>query len=153
MISSSRIEPGVLGHLLSQHRELHARLLLLRAAFDSPRGPGSAGLEALRCRLRGLREYLAGHFAQEESGGHLEESIARMPRLSAAARAVVAEHPDLLAELDALLQRLSVRDLRHDVWREAAAGFATFTDHLLDHERNENAVLQQGYNEDFGFPE
>jgi hypothetical protein len=149
----SRIDPSVLGHMLAEHRDLHARLLELRAEFGQPRRPGAAGLESLRGRLRSLREHLAGHFAQEESGGHLEESIARIPRLSHAARAVVAEHPRLLAELDALLERLAVRDIPDASWTASAGAFATFTEHLLDHERNENDVLQQGYNEDFGLPD
>jgi len=149
----SRIDPVVLEHLLAEHRELHARLLALRADFARPLSPDAAGLEALRSRLLGLREHLARHFAQEEHGGHLEESIARIPRLSLAARAVVAEHPRLLADLDALLERLAVRDIRDASWTSAADAFATFTERLLDHERNENDVLQQGYNEDFGIPD
>lgn len=153
MVSFSRIDPVVLGHLLAEHRELHGRLLALRAEFAQPRDPDGAAMESLGCQLRGLREHLARHFAQEECGGHLEESIARMPRLSPAARAVVADHPRLLAELDALLERLAVRDIRGNAWGEAAGAFALFTEHLLDHERNENDVLQQGYNEDFGLPD
>lgn len=149
----SRIDPVVLGHLLAEHRELHARLLALRAEFGYPRGPDAPGLESLRSRLLGLREHLFRHFCQEENGGHLEESIARIPRLSPAVRAVVAEHPQLLAELDALLERLAVRDIRGEAWAAATTAFATFTEHLLDHERNENDVLQQGYNEDFGIPD
>lgn len=149
----SRIDPVVLGHLLAEHRELHARLLALRADFARPRSPDVADLEALRSRLLGLREHLARHFAQEENGGHLEESIARIPRLSPAARAVVAEHPRLLAELDALLERLAMRDIRDTSWTAASDAFAMFTERLLDHERNENDVLQQGYNEDFGIPD
>lgn len=152
-MASSRIDPVVLGHLLAEHRELHARLLDLRAEFSQEASPGAAALDALRGHLLGLREHLARHFAQEEHGGHLEESIARIPRLCPAARAVVAEHPRLLAELDALLQRLGVRDIRQASWTSAADAFATFTEHLLDHERNENDVLQQGYNEDFGLPD
>jgi hypothetical protein len=74
-----------------------------------------------------------------------------MPRLSVAAREVVAEHPRLLAELDTLVDKLPTQDVRDDSWDEAAHGFAAFTEHLLAHERNENAVVQQGYNEDFGF--
>lgn len=149
----SRIDPVVLGHLLSQHRDLHARLLVLQKVFDRRQCPGGADLEQLRGGLRGLREYLAGHFSQEETGGHLEESIARMPRLSAAARAVVADHPRLLAEIDALLEGLAMRDIRGSGWSEAVDAFTAFADHLLEHERNENAVLQQGYNEDFGLPD
>jgi hypothetical protein len=98
-----------------------------------------------------LREHLRCHFEQEESGGFLEESIARMPRLSVAAREVVAEHPRLLAELDTLVDKLPTQDVRDDSWDEAVYGFAAFANHLLAHERNENAVVQQGYNEDFGF--
>jgi hypothetical protein len=152
-MASSRIDPAVLGHLLAEHRELHARLLDLRAEFGRQASPGAVELESLRQRLLGLREQLARHFAQEENGGHLEESIARIPRLFPAARAVVAEHPRLLAELDALLERLAVRDIRVVSWTAAADAFSTFTEHLLDHERNENDVLQQGYNEDFGLPD
>jgi hypothetical protein len=149
----SRIDPTVLGHMLAEHHELHARLLALRTEFGLPRAPDAPTLEALRGSLLGLREYLFRHFSQEEAGGHLEESIARIPRLSPAARAVVAEHPRLLAELDALLERLAVRDIRGEAWTAAADAFAAFTAHLLDHERNENDVLQQGYNEDFGIPD
>lgn len=151
MLSSYRVDPVVLGHLLCQHRDLHSRLLMLRAAFRTAPCPGRGALETVRTRLRSLREFLAGHFAQEEQGGFLEESIARMPRLSPAVREVVADHPRLLAELDALLEMLPVRDIRPEAWSDAARAFAAFADHLLAHERNENAVVQQGYNEDFGF--
>jgi hypothetical protein len=150
MHRATRVDPVILGHLLGQHRDLHARLLALRADFaaDATHAPP---LDAIRHRLTDLRDHLCDHFDQEEQGGFLEESIARMPRLSAAAREVVAEHPQLLAELDALLADLPVGDIREEVWQVAGHGFATFTDHLLAHERNENAVVQQGYNEDFGF--
>lgn len=152
MVSSNRIDPVVMGHLLAQHHDLHTRLLALRAAFAEGRGT-AAEHDDVRGRCRDLRDSLAAHFVAEEQGGYMEESIARLPRLSAAARDVMAEHPRLLAELDALLERLSIRDIREDSWASAARGFAAFTDHLLAHERNENAVVQQGFNEDFGFPD
>ena len=150
MLPAGRVDPVILGHLLGQHRDLHARLLALRADFAVAATPAPP-LDAIRHRLMDLRDHLHDHFDQEEQGGFLEESIARMPRLSAAARGVVAEHPQLLAELDALLAGLPVGDIREEAWQAAGCGFATFTDHLLAHERNENAVVQQGYNEDFGF--
>jgi hypothetical protein len=152
MVSSSRIDPVVLGHILAQHHDLHSRLLALKAAFTEGRGTAAERAD-VHARCRDLRDSLAAHFVAEEQGGYLEESIARLPRLSVAAREVMNEHPRLLAELDALLQRLSTRDSRVDTWASAARGFAAFTDHLLAHERNENAVVQQGFNEDFGFPE
>ena len=151
MIPSGRVDPVILGHLLCQHRDLHARLLALRADFADEHAAAQPPLAAIRDRLLDLRDHLRDHFEQEEKGGFLEESIARMPRLSGAAREVVAEHPRLLAELDTLLESLPMRDIRREAWDAAVLGFATFTDHLLAHERNENAVVQQGYNEDFGF--
>ena len=151
MMSSSRIDPVVLGHLLGQHHDLHARLLALRAAFACAT-QSAAGLDDVRRQLRELRESLVDHFVAEEQGGYLEESSARLPRLAVAAKEVMAEHVGLLAELDALLETTSMRD-NSAVWAEAAQGFAAFADHLLAHERNENAVVQQGFNEDFGFPD
>lgn len=151
MIPSGRVDPVILGHLLGQHRDLHARLLALRADFAAAHDANPPSTKAVRDRLLELRDHLRDHFVQEEQGGFLEESIARMPRLSVAAREVVAEHPRLLAELDTLLDKLPARDVRDASWDDAALGFAAFSDHLLAHERNENAVVQQGYNEDFGF--
>ena len=151
MFSSGRVDPVILEHLLGQHRDLHARLLALRADFAAEHDAGAPPPKAVRDRLLELRDHLRDHFVQEEQGGFLEESIARMPRLSVAAREVVADHPRLLAELDTLLDRLPAQDVRDESWDEAAHGFAAFTEHLLAHERNENAVVQQGYNEDFGF--
>jgi hypothetical protein len=150
MISSNRIDPVIHEHILSQHRELHARLMAVRLAFAETCAPDRPRLQGMREGLADLRDHLRRHFEQEECGGFMEESIARMPRLAAAARQVVGEHPRLLAELDGLLESLAVRDIRPESWQEAGRGFAAFAEHLLAHERNENAVVQDGYNEDFG---
>ncbi len=146
MAAIDRTDPVIMGHLLAQHRELHDLLVEARGAFESP--PREA--ELARGRLERLREHLARHFAQEEEGGFLEESLVRMPRLAAAARDVVAEHPVLLADLDRLLERLAARDIESDSWRQAGHDFEAFASRLLAHERNENAVVQDGYNEDLG---
>jgi len=151
MFSSDSIDSAVLGHLLAQHHDLHARLLALRAAFTAAEVPGATACGELRGHLCGLRERLVDHFAQEERGGFLEDSIARLPRLAAAVRGVMAEHPQLLAELDALLECVPITDIRDSDWSEARRRFTGFAEHLLAHERNEHAVVQQGYNEDLGF--
>jgi hypothetical protein len=140
---SDRIDPAILGHILAQHRELHGQIVAARAAFSS-------GPVAVRAALATLRDHLAVHFVQEERGGFLEESIARMPRLSTAADGVLEEHPRLLAELDRLIERLAVRDISPVSWSRACHDFEDFCGHLLAHERNEHAVVQEGYNEDLG---
>ena len=151
MASIDRPDPVILGHLLAQHRELHEQLLAARAAFARP--PGAARRGAARHVLGLLREHLRRHFDQEERGGFLEESIARMPRLSRAVQGVLDEHAALLAELDGLLATLDGCDDAPQSWRDAERSLAAFTDHLLAHERRENAVVQEGYNEDLGLTE
>jgi hypothetical protein len=145
MAAIDRADPVIMGHLLAQHRELHDLLLEARGAFAADAQPAAA-----RSRLMALRDHLAEHFAQEERGGFLEESLTRMPRLAAAVRNVLADHPRLLAELDGLLDRLAARDIEAESWRQAGRDFEAFASHLLAHERNENAVVQEGYNEDLG---
>jgi hypothetical protein len=80
----------------------------------------------------------------------MEESLCRMPRLARAAREVLAEHPPLLAAVDGLLERLATRDSGGEAWQQAGRDFEAFAARLLAHERNENAVVQEGYNEDLG---
>lgn len=143
MPASDRTDPVILGHILAQHRELHGQIVAVRGAF-------AAGPAAARAALAALRDHLAAHFRQEEQGGFLEESIARMPRLSTAAAAVLGEHPRLLAEIDGLVARLDERDLPAASWGRAACDFEEFCTHLLAHERNERVVVQEGYNEDLG---
>lgn len=149
MASIDRADPVIMGHVLAQHRELHDRLVEARAAFIGTAGGPTAAATARR-RVTDLREYLARHFAQEERGGFLEESLARMPRLSRAVREVLGEHPALLADIDGLLERLAARDIGTEAWRQAGRDFEAFASRLLAHERNENAVVQEGYNEDLG---
>ena len=143
MALHDRTDPVILGHILAQHRELHDRIVAARGAFAAGRGEARAALGV-------LREHLAAHFLQEERGGFIEESIARMPRLAAAAAGVLGDHPRLLAELDRLIERLAVPDISPASWARAGHDFEDFCGHLLAHERNENAVVQEGYNEDLG---
>lgn len=151
MTSIDRLDPVILGHLLAQHRELHERMLAARAAFAQP--PGTASRRDAQRVLGELRDHLRCHFEQEERGGFLEESIARMPRLSPAVKEVLHEHAGLLAELDSLLARLDGHDDTPESWRAAGLSLAAFTDHLLAHERHETAVVQDGLNEDLGLAE
>jgi hypothetical protein len=150
MASLDRADPIIMGHILAQHRELHEQLVAARTALAASAPPSKAATQAARQALRGLYDYLRRHFAQEESGGFLEESITRMPRLSPAVKAVLAEHPVLLGELDHLIETVATADISPLSWQQAGHDFDCFADHLSAHERNENAVVQEGYNEDLG---
>jgi len=143
VVLRERTDPVILGHILTQHRELHGQISAAREAF-------AAGHAEARAALAALREHLAAHFRQEERGGFLEESITRLPRLGAAAAAVLGQHGTLLAELDGLIERLAVPHVPASSWERVGRDFEDFCGHLLAHERTENAVVQEGFNEDLG---
>ena len=152
MLPIDRADPVILGHVLAQHRELHTLVSRVHERFDdvAAQTAASGQAAALREPLQALRDYLCCHFQQEERGGFLEESLARMPRLASAAKAVLADHPRLLEELDRLIESLPMADISGLQRADLEAGFDRFCQHLLTHERNENAVVQEGYNEDLG---
>ena len=154
MASLDRADPVIMGHVLAQHRDLHALTTAARAVFSAPGPVDTARVRGAIDTLGQLRAHLREHFSQEEAGGFLEESVTRMPRLSQAMAAVLAEHPGLLAELDRLIEVLERADIDAGSalpeWERADHAFAAFAQHLLAHERNENAVVQEGYNEDLG---
>jgi hypothetical protein len=56
--------------------------------------------------LNTLRTELARHFAEESEGGCLDEAISHQPCAGRKADLLEHEHPDLLAELDSVIQRL-----------------------------------------------
>ena len=151
MASIDRSDPIILGHVLAEHHDLFCRLTAARTAFREE--PSSATATQVHDSLRGLRDHLAEHFAKEEQGGFLEESVARMPRLGAAVAAIMKQHPVLLAELDKVLACLSSSGGKAESWRQAGRDFEAFATHMLAHERSENAVVQEGYNEDLGLLE
>lgn len=150
MAAIDRADPIIMGHILVGHRELHDLVAAARAAFPAAGVAPSGTARDVHERLVTLRDHLQRHFAQEESGGHLEESLSRVPRLNGAVRAVLAEHPGLLAEVDALILGLPRPDIPQASWEQAHRDFEAFARHLLAHERNENAIVQEGYNEDLG---
>ena len=150
MAAIDRADPIIMGHILVSHRDLHDLVAAARAAFHAA-GVSATGTAAdVHERLVTLRDHLHSHFAEEELGGHLEESVSRMPRLNGAVKAVLAEHPGLLMELDALILRLARPDIPQTAWEQATRDFEAFARHLMAHERSENAVVQEGYNEDLG---
>jgi len=150
MSQIDRSDPVILGHVLAEHRELFAQTMAVRSALCATHTPTHEDVAAILAALRLLREHLRSHFEQEECGGFLEESIARMPRLAQAATAILGQHPGLLAELDRLIDRLATGDISAAAWRRAGHDFEAFSANMSAHERSENAVVQEGYNEDLG---
>jgi len=150
MASIDRSDPVILGHVLAEHQDLFNRLTMARRAFAAEAVPGAEEVAAVQACLASLRDHLHDHFTQEERGGFLEEAVARMPRLGTAVTALVVQHPALLAELDKIIASLPSSMESAAAWQQAGQAFAGFAAHMMAHERSENAVVQEGYNEDLG---
>ncbi len=153
MASIDRSDPVILGHVLVEHRDLFNLMSSVRSAFAAETASTPDRQAVLLSMLHQLRDHLHDHFAQEEEGGFLEEAVTRMPRLSAAVRSILRQHPDLLAELDRVIGVLESATVPAESWSQASDAFEVFSAHMAAHERSENAVVQEGYNEDLGLVE
>jgi iron-sulfur cluster repair protein YtfE (RIC family) len=133
-------------HLLAEHRRLHALLRQARSAIIQSGGPDrDASLADVAATLRHLREELKHHFAEEEVGGCLDEAVSRCPRLSAEARRIESEHPELLHEIDRLIAQALDGDQSVANRIALEKSFSDLCQQLHAHEAAENALLRQGF--------
>jgi hemerythrin len=133
-------------HLIAEHRRVHRMLRLTRSAIVSAHGPDrDATADDIVAVLRRVRDELEHHFAQEEGGGCLDEAVSRCPALSAEARRIEAEHPELLRAVDRLIAQ-ALDGNQSVVGRIALEGaFDDLCRQLDAHEAAENALLRQGF--------
>ena len=137
---------SLVSHLMAEHRRLHVMLRLARAAVLQSGGPDrDATTEDVLRVLQQIRDELAHHFAEEESGGCLEEAACRCPSLSSHVRSVQAEHSGLLRELDLLIARCA--NCGDDAHERLAfeRDFAELCERLHEHEAAENDLLRRGF--------
>jgi hypothetical protein len=95
--------------------------------------------------LQSMRAELAHHFEEEESGGCLEEAVSHEPHLGPEATRLVREHPELLAQMDRLIEGLRALARLTASADEVEQDFRNFTEKLLAHEAAENRVLKEGF--------
>jgi hypothetical protein len=139
-----------LAHIAAEHRGLERRasqlIQLARRPVEESALPEA--LATLAMQLRELNDLLKAHIAQETAGGYLEEAVARVPRLAVDADAVERQHPDLLREMAALVERSEKLAPAIDAWTKIGRAIMRFAGKLLAHETEETRILQQGFNED-----
>jgi hypothetical protein len=96
---------------------------------------------------RAIRAELDRHFKAEEEGGCLEEAVARRPAIANEVDAIIAEHRDLLAKLDALIARAESLDQPSaNAARVLEEQFLDFVKRIRVHEAREDQALQRGLN-------
>ncbi len=141
--------PVAFGALESEHASLRSlaeglerRLASLARAGRSV--DGAAETES-RAALSVFRRQLVDHFAHEEEGGLLDLAAATAPRLADRIEGLRAQHDELRARVDALVDEAAA-----DAWERLAERFAALRGDLLEHERVENEMMQSAYLEDLG---
>jgi hypothetical protein len=132
--------------LRSEHRQVEEKLALISAQAEGldVAGAQDGRLAELSEHLRDLRQELEHHFFVEESGGCLDEAVARTPRIGREVDAIKAEHPQLLGQLDALVRQVD----RRASGKLDPAGFVRqwegFVAALSRHEAAEEHLLLRG---------
>jgi hypothetical protein len=76
MAGLNRADPVIMGHILSQHRELHELLVTVRHAFAASSAAVPDRPAILHDRLVELRDHLQGHFRSPARRGRFSASIA-----------------------------------------------------------------------------
>jgi hypothetical protein len=133
-------------HLVAEHRRLHRMLRSARAAMVASAAPDHDATCADIVRvLRQVRTELEHHFAQEESGGCLDEAASRVPGLSGEAKRIELEHPRLLENADRLIAQAMDCDQSLVNRLSLERGFDELCRQLDAHEGAENAVLRKGF--------
>lgn len=133
-------------YLRDEHKRLEANLL---EAEQHLQGVTHSGRKKqtqaeLLLKLQELREELARHFEEEDSGGCLDEAVSHQPSLSHDLTRLEHEHPQLLATLDlimAQLRRVSGTAKAHDLEAE----FSNFAQCLRAHEAAESRMLETAF--------
>jgi hypothetical protein len=131
-------------HLYHEHHRLNQLLLEIGhevAALDHIGGPAGA-FGRVSQRLAELCSELQAHFAEEETGGCLEEAVVRCPSLSGESKAVMAEHAILNRSLEQLIEQ--TRDSAA-VAANISANYRAFVKKIQAHEAAETRILQMAF--------
>jgi len=133
-------------HLVADHRRLHRTLRLAQAAIVANGCPDrDANCTDIVRVLQQVREKLEHHFTQEESGGCLDEAVSRCPALSAEAKRIELEHPQLLQDVDRLIAQALDCDQSLENRLSLERGFDNLCGQLDAHEAAEDALLRKGF--------
>ena len=134
-------------HMLAEHRRLEQ--LIRRTLVAFPAGPladNAQWREPVVEGLVSLRDELAHHFREEESGGCLEEAAARCPHLSTEVQEATANQARLLEPLNELIDRCQSVSCRTATQAKALAQeFRQVVCELRVHEALECQIIQQGF--------
>ena len=101
-------------------------------------------------RLRQLRDLVDSHFVAEEASDCFPDLVSHAPRVSERVKIMLAEHGELRAEIQGLVQGTEACRGSTEDRDRLAAGFQTFAAKLMHHEQTENELVQEVFTDDIG---
>jgi hypothetical protein len=129
-----------------EHEELSFRLTQFREVLARRKINPLALLDCIDA----LSDVVNTHFAHEEVGGYFEQIVERVPHLLRKVEALKQQHQAFrqsLAELHGLANKDSHSP---KYWERLEMHFQDFWERFGEHERTENALLQETYERDMG---
>lgn len=130
-------------HLTAEHRRIAECLRHVEHQLQLVRADSPGSRAGVTKSLTQLRTELAKHFDEEESGGCLEEAVIHHPASAADASRVVHEHPQMLADLDTLIEKFTSSGGTDRSLGEIRTEFEHFAKRLRAHEAAETRIFQE----------
>ena len=132
-------------HLRAEHKKLSECVHRIEQhwSLQHQRLAPADALVAILESLEALRAELARHFEEEESGGCLEEAVSHQPNLSHVVTQLERQHPELLEQMDGMIERLRALSRLAASTADIKEDFRVFAEKLHAHEAAENRVLEE----------
>ena len=133
-------------HLNHEHRRLNQLLRdINHDVTQLGQGDVRTPIAALGKRIDDLRRQLQTHYAEEETGGCLEEAVTRCPSLASDTKTILEEHP----QLDRMLERLAAQTSDPAARpADVQQSWQLFSKKFHAHEAAETRLLQMAFGAD-----
>ena len=144
-MSRPQIASEYLEKIHQEHQHQGQQLARLRKALVE-----RLDLNALAKLLVEMSGELAEHFRLEEDGGYFDDAVAVAPRLIEQANRLRHQHGELRERLDSLLQTVESTQATDGSADEIRHSTREFIFELVEHERSENLMVTEAYQQDIG---
>jgi iron-sulfur cluster repair protein YtfE (RIC family) len=133
--------------VIHEHHALCEKVKQIHTVLAEPI-PNKDEIESL---LRDFMTALIFHFSNEEmEDGLFAEVSAHSPRLAGKVAKLGAEHRQLVTDVHQLCRFASAGSPSMPWWRELSSRCHGLTKRLMQHEHDENALLQEAHQADIG---
>jgi iron-sulfur cluster repair protein YtfE (RIC family) len=144
-------DPTASQHEINERiRQEHDRLRDLLGLISREMSARKGTAAEIARQLRSLRDQLNAHFVEEEDHGFFEQITSQAPRFSRETSKLCDEHVDMLNKTDKLISDAEEGDGSDNWWSGLVSAFHDLSRELMQHEHEENELLQQVYFDDIG---